>query len=88
MDHPMSSDQKGSASLQQYLTGETQAQRQKWRDEVLDTSLTDFTVFGERINHVLGQRQNGEGEIVVVGSKAALEACAGELGLKLTNILE
>jgi hypothetical protein len=77
-------DAKGYTSMVRYLAGETDAQRQLIREEVLATRLPDFRAFGE----VLGPALN-EGSIKVLGSESAIqEACSGRPGwLEVTKIL-
>merc|ERR1712217_591847 len=68
LDGPMSPDQKGYASMAEYLSGETQADRQRNRDEVLNCSPDDFKSFGARLEKV-----SADGSVCVVGSEAALQ---------------
>jgi Zn-dependent M16 (insulinase) family peptidase len=68
LDRPMQPDQKGFASLQQWLAGETADDRQARRDELLATTLADFRAFGDRLATL-----NKEGTVTVIGSKAAIE---------------
>jgi Zn-dependent M16 (insulinase) family peptidase len=64
----MSPDQKGFASLGQFLSGEAAADRQKYRDELLGTTAKDFKAFAERLKAVADS-----GVAIVFGSQAALE---------------
>ena len=77
-------DAKGYTSMVRYLSGETDAQRQLIREEVLATCLPDFRVFGD----VLGPALN-KGSIKVLGSESAIqEACSGRPGwLEVTRVL-
>ena len=75
LDRPMQPDQKGFASLQQWLAGESAADRQARRDELLATTSADFNAFGERL-----ARLNGEGTVTVIGSKAALDKANEDMG--------
>ena len=77
-------DAKGYTSMVRYLSGETDAQRQLIREEVLATRLPDFRVFGD----VLGPALN-KGSIKVLGSESAIqEACSGRPGwLEVTRVL-
>ena len=68
LDSPMTAEQKGFASLSQYLSGETASERQKYRDEVLDTRGPDFKDFANRLAAV-----KKTGVSVVFGSQAALD---------------
>jgi Zn-dependent M16 (insulinase) family peptidase len=68
LDSPMSPDQKGYTSMVQYLNGESAAERQKWRDDVLGTSEDDFKVFAKALGKVAQT-----GSVSVVGSQSALD---------------
>ena len=77
-------DAKGYTSMVRYLAGETDAQRQLIREEVLATRLSDFRVFGDFLGPALNK-----GSIKVLGSESAIqEACSGRPGwLEVTRIL-
>jgi len=81
MDSPMSPDAKGFTAMARYLSGETAEERQKYRDQVLDTSTADFVQFAEKLSAL-----KSTGSVVVVGSESALNAANAELpeGSKLT----
>lgn len=68
LDAPMGPDSKGFTSMVRYLTDETEASRQQWRDEVLGTSSTDFKTFAGKLGAIQDQ-----GSVVVFGSHSALE---------------
>jgi Zn-dependent M16 (insulinase) family peptidase len=68
-------DQKGYTSFVQHLTGESAADRQKWRDQVLGTNPADFKDFAEKLRKI-----KSDGSVVVFGSQAALDAASAELG--------
>ena len=68
LDSPLSPDQKGYSSMVQYLSGESPADRQKWRDEVLGTSESNFKDFATNL-----QKVTDAGTVAVVGSQAALD---------------
>ena len=61
-------DAKGWTSMARHLTHYTDAERQKIRDEVLATKLSDFRRFAEVLEQVA---QNGE--VVVLGASEAIE---------------
>jgi len=63
----MTADQKGFASMSRYLTGETDADRQKWRDDVLQTSGEDFKKFASKL-----AAAEDSSSVVVFGSESAL----------------
>lgn len=67
LDSPMSPDQKGFASLIEYLEEESAEERQQWRDEILSTTPQDFKEFGERLLDL-----NKRATVAVVGSKKSL----------------
>ncbi|MBL8079271.1 MAG: insulinase family protein [Anaerolineales bacterium] len=73
-------DAKGYTSMMRYITGRTDAMRQKYRDQVLSTNGEDFIAFGEVLENVA--KSNA---VVVVGSQAAIEGA--KAGLKLTKVL-
>ena len=72
-------DAKGYTSLTRYLTGETDERLQKFRDEVLDTTVADFHALGETLARV-----NEAGDVVVLGNREALEAAGG---LTVTKVM-
>jgi presequence protease len=77
-------DAKGYSSMTRHLLGTTEAFRQTLRDEVLSTTPAHFAQFADVLDQV---RQHGQ--IVVIGSAAAIEAANAELPNKLvvTKIL-
>ena len=66
--------------MMRYITGRTDAMRQKYRDHVLSTNGEDFIAFGEVLENVA--KSNA---VVVVGSQAAIEGA--KAGLKVTKVL-
>lgn len=68
LDSPMSPDQKGFTSFLQYLSGETQKDRQDWRTSILTTKGEDFKDFAEKL-----RKLKDTGSIAVFGSMSALE---------------
>ncbi len=62
-------DAKGLTSMVRYLVGDTEAARQLWRDQVLHTSLSDFSSLGEILQQV-----NDNGAVVILGSQEAIQA--------------
>jgi len=75
MDAYQLPDAKGYTSMQRYLVGDTDAARQKRRDEILATTVADFRSFGEVLGRVAEQ-----GSVVVLGSQSGLEAAKAEHG--------
>ena len=78
LDSPLSADQKGYASMVQYLTGESPADRQKWRDEVLGATEGDFKAFAKSLENV-----SRVGSVAVVGSQAAIDEANKNLKNKM-----
>lgn len=78
LDRPMQPDQKGFASLQQFLAGETAEERQARRSELLATTAADFHAFGERLEQL-----KADGSVHVIGSAAAIEGANEQLEKKL-----
>jgi Zn-dependent M16 (insulinase) family peptidase len=74
LDSPMSPDQKGFRSFVEWLTGQTHAQRQQFRNEVLSTSPADFAAFASKLRGF-----EDSGSAVVFGSQAALTHANEEL---------
>src|SRR5215813_873949 len=66
-------DAKGFASMQRYLIGDTDAARQRMREEVLSTTAADIRNFGDAMAQVAAK-----GRVVVLGSEQAIEAANAE----------
>lgn len=66
-------DAKGYTSMLRHLLGETHAERQQFRDEVLGTTLADLRAFGD----VLGEVAR-VGRVVVLGAPGAISAASGD----------
>ena len=60
-------DAKGFTSLQRYLLGVSDEERQKYRDELLATGQADFRAFSAILDEV-----NRNGQVVVLGSAEAI----------------
>ena len=76
-------DAKGYTSLVRYLTGETDEHLQQYRDELLSTTTADFHALAGVLEQI-----NDAGDVVVLGSREALEAANGEgLGLEITKVM-
>jgi presequence protease len=69
LDAPLNADQKGFVSFQQYLSGETAEERQRWRAGVLETTGADFKEFAR---HLARLRETGS--IAVFGAQPAIDA--------------
>lgn len=61
-------DAKGYTSMTRFLTGETDADRQMWREQVLATDAKDFYAFSDVLREV-----SETGSVVVLGSPVAIE---------------
>ena len=64
-------DAKGWFSMERYLFGESDAVRQRVREEVLGTTVEDFRRFGDALQAV-----TDHGRVVVLGSQSAIEQAA------------
>ena len=73
LDGHMLPDAKGFTSLVRYLTGDTEANRQQMRDEVLGTRSDDFKAMARMIEEV-----KNNGIVKVLGSPNAIEAAERE----------
>jgi hypothetical protein len=68
MDTYLLPDAKGFVSMLRHLTGETEEDRQKMRDEVLSTSTADFKAFADVLEHF-----RNEGIVKVLGPQSAID---------------
>jgi Zn-dependent M16 (insulinase) family peptidase len=68
MDAYQLPDAKGYTSMIWHLTGVTEAERQRIREEVLTTRAEDFKAFADILRQV-----NAKGLVVVMGSQEAIE---------------
>jgi Zn-dependent M16 (insulinase) family peptidase len=77
-------DAKGYLSLVRHLSGETDEDRQKIREEVLVSAVDDFRSFGEVLEGAIP-----EGLVKVLGSEQAIEAASAQQPgwLKVTKVL-
>src|SRR6267143_1765485 len=66
-------DAKGFASMQRHLIGDTDAGRQRMREEILSTTAADIRNFGDAMAQVAAK-----GRVVVLGSEQAIEAANAE----------
>jgi hypothetical protein len=79
MDGALSPDQKGYVAMQRWLVNESAETRQRYRDEILNTSASDFAKFATRLKDLK------QPSVAVVSSQSAFEAAAKEgkeMGLK------
>ena len=70
MDGALSPDQKGGVALRRWLYKESAEERQRFRDEILNTKASDFKAFAERLKAMK------EKSVAVVSSASAFEAAA------------
>ncbi len=84
MDGYQLPDAKGYTSMVRHLLQESDADRQRTRDEVLGTTLVDFRNFAEIIDAA-----RAKARVVVMGSQQALAAANAEKGdwLKLLKVM-
>lgn len=68
IDSYMLPDGKGYASLLRYLTGDSDEDRQRMRDEVLATTASDFRTFADILEAV-----KERGLVKILGSQSAIE---------------
>jgi Zn-dependent M16 (insulinase) family peptidase len=68
MDTYQLPDAKGYTSLQRYLVSETDENRQKWREQILSTSLEDFHSLGKVL-----EQANNQGMVVALGSPESIQ---------------
>jgi hypothetical protein len=71
-------DARGFSAMLRILNGTTDEDRQRIRNEVLDTSAADFRAFADVLDRV-----RDEGRIVVLGGEETIGAANAELGEKL-----
>ncbi len=77
-------DAKGYTSMVRYLSGETEPERQRIREEVLGTTVQDFNSFGAVLE------EGAESALVkILGPKSAIEEVAAKKrwGLKVFDVL-
>ncbi len=84
MDAYQLPDAKGYTSMARYLVGETDEARQRWREQMLGTSVDDFHTFATVL-----ERLKEAGRVVVLGSQEALQAANAERGgwLQINRVL-
>ncbi|MFZ0930190.1 MAG: insulinase family protein [Syntrophobacteraceae bacterium] len=69
LDSYMLPDMRGYVSMLRHLTGDSEEDRQKMRDQILGTTAKDFRAFAEILEKV-----NRDGIVKVLGSQAAIES--------------
>lgn len=82
LDAYMLPDAKGYTAMTRWLAGDTDAFRQRLRDEVLSTTREDFVRFAEIADAV---REHGR--VVVMGSAQALSTATQTHALSITTVL-
>ena len=84
IDSYMLPDAKGYTSLVRYLTGSTDEDRQRIREEVLGTTPADFRHFADAVEAV-----RDHGHVVVLGAADGIDAANEELTppLRVTKVL-
>lgn len=66
-------DAKGYTSMGRFLVGETDEQRQAWRDQVLATKVQDFYQLADTL-----EQMQDQAAVVVLGGQEALQALQAE----------
>jgi presequence protease len=77
-------DAKGFSAMARYLIGYTDEARQRYRTELLNTTVEDFKAFAG-----VAQRVAESGAVVVLGSPGAVQAANAErsIGFSVTKVL-
>ncbi len=77
-------DARGFTSMVRYLVGYTDERRQKYREEVLNTTAENFKAFGDTLEVF-----NQGGEVVVLGSAEAIDKANADWGnlLQVSKVL-
>lgn len=81
IDDYMLPDAKGYTSMMWHLLGESDAERQRIREEVLSTTADDFRKFADALEQV-----NQRGLVVVLGSPDAIQQANQERGAWLDTL--
>lgn len=84
MDFYRLPDAKGWGSLVHYLAGDTEEERQEWRDQVLSTKSSDFLAFADTL-----EKAAHSSHVVVMGSPDAIATANEEKPglLEVTKVL-
>ncbi|MFZ7112532.1 MAG: insulinase family protein [Desulfatiglandales bacterium] len=84
MDQFQLPDAKGFTSMVRHLSGETDEDRQRIREEVMGTTAEDFKHFGAVLEKAVDK-----GLVKVLGAEGAIRevACGGEIPLKILKVL-
>lgn len=75
-------DAKGYTSLMRYLLGVTEESRQKYRDEILSTEVSDFRAFAEAMDKV-----KEAGTVAILGSAEAVNGANEDGWLTVSKVL-
>lgn len=77
-------DAKGFTSLQRYLAGDTDEDRQRMREQMLTTTADDFRAFGDVLDRI-----DNQAPVVVLGSHAGITAANAErsAALEIVEVL-
>jgi Zn-dependent M16 (insulinase) family peptidase len=84
LDHYQLPDARGFTSLLRWLSGETDAERQRRREDILGTTPSDLAAFAEALLRI-----KDSGVVAALGSPAALDAANAERPglLRITKVL-
>ncbi len=81
LDDYLLPDAKGYTSMSRYLVGESDAFRQRIREQVLATQARDFTAFAETLQNMVARAG-----VVVMGSQEAIEQANAARGAWLSTL--
>ncbi len=75
-------DAKGYTSLVRHLLGVSEESRQKYRDEILSTSITDFKAFADALDKV-----KESGTVAILGAAEAINSANENGWLSISKVL-
>ena len=73
-------DAKGYTSMAHALTGETDERLQRYRDEVLSTTVADLRAFADVLDEVAS-----EGRVVILGGEDAVTSAEDDADLQIVE---
>ena len=82
MDAYQLPDAKGYTSLVRHLLGVSEESRQKYRDEILSTSITDFKAFADALDKV-----KESGTVAILGAAEAINSANENGWLSISKVL-
>ena len=81
-DTPRTPSGRGYTDMLRYLVGETDDNRQRWRDEVLNTKEIDFRNFGERLQMFHDQKP----KVVVIGGTDSVDEMKNDVDWSVKRV--